>query len=291
MFINNLETQRIKLVKIAQYNIIIRLVLAVVIFGTGLYFRQSLVFTFLIYVPLYGFTLAWFQHFYIRFRMNFKRDVTNALVLQGSSAASYLPNKFIEPGLFDKCQLFDADHDFYDGEDLIEFKDFGNLKISELNVIKQEEYKDHNNNSYTRTVTIFNGIFAVATFPFVFEGITRVYANNGFFKSSSSQNVVLESPRFMEIWSVRSTSQVGARLALGTDIMNNLLYFKEKLGSRNLIMSFVGNQVFIAIDQNSFLEPNYKISVLDQESVKVLKDELKIIENIIETFKLRQNSS
>ena len=94
----------------------------------------------------------------------------------------------------------------------------------------------------------------------------------------------------MEIWSVRSTSQLGARLALGTDIMNNLLYFKEKLGNKNLSMSFVGHQVFIAIDQKSFLEPNYKISVLDQESVKNLKEELQIITSIINTFKLKQNT-
>lgn len=291
MSVNDLEAQRVELVKIARYNIIIRLLLAIIIFGTCVFLQQSLVFAFVIYVPFYGFTLAWFQHFYIRFRMNFKRDVINSLILQGSGDASYLPNKSIESALFDKCQLFDTDYDFYDGEDLIEFKTFGNLKISELNVTKQEVYKDLKNNYHTSTVTIFNGLFAVATFPFPFEGVTHVYSNNHFFKSSNKQNVILESTRFMEIWSVRSTSQVGARLALGTDIMNNLLYFKERLSSKNLSMSFVGNQVFIAIEQNSFLEPDYKISLLDQESVKTLKEELQIIKNIVETFKLKQNSS
>jgi Protein of unknown function (DUF3137) len=289
MAIDKLETQRLNLVKIAKYNLIIRIILAAVIFGLCLATNQSLVFGLLAYVPLYGFTLTWFQYYYVRFRMSFKRDVINNLILQGSETAAYLPNKFIDSTFFDKCQLFDSDHDWYNGEDLVEFNEFGNLKISELNVTKQEEYRDSKGTAQTRTVIVFQGLFAVATFPFQFEGVTHVYANNHFFKSSNKQNVILESPRFMEIWSVRSTSQVGARLALGTDIMNNLLYFKEKLGSRNLSMSFVSNQVFIAIDQNSFLEPDYKISVLEQESAKVLKEELDIIRNIIETFKLRQN--
>jgi Protein of unknown function (DUF3137) len=92
----------------------------------------------------------------------------------------------------------------------------------------------------------------------------------------------------MEIWSVHSTSQVGARLALGTDIMNNLLYLKEKV-NKNISMSFVGNKVFFVIEQDKFLEPDYKISVLEQESVKNLQIELEIIQKIIETFKLHQN--
>lgn len=286
-----LETQRLQLVKIASYNLVIRLVLVLLIFGFCVYFKQNLILGVLVYIPIFGFTLAWFQHFYVRYRMAFKRDVINSIILQGSSTAGYLPNQYVEQVLFDKSQLFADGHDFYGGEDLIQFQSFGNLQLSELNVTKQEQYKDSKGNSQTRTVTIFNGLFAVATFPFAFEGVTMVYDNNSFFKNSSKQNVMLESPRFMEIWSVRSTSQVGARLALGTDIINNLLYFKEKLGSKNLSMSFVGNQVFIAIDQKSFLEPDYKMSVLDQESVKVLEEELQMITNIIETFKLRQSKN
>lgn len=281
--------QRLELIKIARYNLIARLILALIVCGLCLFLRQSFIIAILIYIPLYGFTLSWFQHYYVRFRMAFKRGVINTLILQGSSSANYLPNKFIESTLFDKCELFDLDHNFYSGEDLIEFNDFGNLKISELNVSKEVEYRDFKNKTRTRTLNIFDGLFAVATFPFTFEGVTLVYSNKNFFKSSSRQNVILESPRFMEIWSIRSTSQVGARLALGTDIMNNLLYLKEKLGDRNLSMSFVDNQVFIAIDQKSFLEPNYKISILDQDCVKVLKNELQIIKNIINTFKLNQN--
>lgn len=119
--------------------------MALVIFGMCLILKQNLLLAFIVYIPLYGFSLAWFQYFYTRFRINFKRDVINALILHCSAADNYLPNKFTESTLFDKCQLFDLDHDFYDGEDLIEFNNFGNLKISELSVIKQEQYKDHQN--------------------------------------------------------------------------------------------------------------------------------------------------
>jgi Protein of unknown function (DUF3137) len=291
MSIVDLESQRLNLVKIAQYNIIIRVALAILIFGIILYFKISIGIAFLFYIPLYGFTLAWFWHYYSKFRKNFKNTVIRSLINEGSTNAIYQPENYVQSALFDESELFYRDYLRYNGEDLISFSDNGNLLLSELDVSKDETYTDNEGKTQTRPVTIFKGLFAVATFPFVFEGVTTVCSRSWVSGLGQFEEVRLESPRFMEIWSVRSTSQIGARLALNTDIMNNLLYFKDHLGKKRLKMSFKNNKVFIAIDQNSFLEPDYKVSALEQESVKSLKAELAIIQNIVATFKLKQSKN
>jgi Protein of unknown function (DUF3137) len=71
--------------------------------------------------------------------------------------------------------------------------------------------------------------------------------------------------------------------------MDNLLELNEKLEDKSISISFVGNQVFFAIHQNKFLDPDYKIPAGDQKFVKDFVLELEIIQNIIETFKLNQS--
>jgi Protein of unknown function (DUF3137)/WG containing repeat len=215
--------------------------------------------------------------------------VIKEIILAKSEKAVYEPEKYIESSVFDKSRLFSRSYDSFVGEDMITFNENGNLKLSEIDASYTESYTDSEGNSKSRTITIFKGIFAVATFPFSFDGITTLYPKTWTSGFAEFEDVKLESSRFMEIWTVKSNNQVGARMALGTDIMNNLLYFKESNKDKNITVSFIENQIFIAIDQNTFLEPNYKISVLDQESVKTVIKELKVIQSIVDTFKLKQN--
>jgi Protein of unknown function (DUF3137) len=141
----------------------------------------------------------------------------------------------------------------YTGEDLIIFSDYGNLKLSELDINKIDVVKDIEGKETELRVKYFQGIFGVATFPFTFDGTTIVQSRKSQFTIQTLGEVVrLESPRFMEIWSVSTDSQIGARLALGTDIMNNLLYLHDKV-KKNISMSFISNQVFFAIEQTKFL--------------------------------------
>jgi hypothetical protein len=224
-----------------------------------------------------------------KFRQAFKQTVISEFLVEKLKIESYQPTNRIANSEFNQSQLFPTNYTKVVGEDLIEFSGFGNLKLSELDVTKETIYKDSDGKEQKKVETYFSGVYGYATFPFKFEGKTIVRPKNFFEINVGLENVRLESVRFMELWSVSSDTQLGARLALGTDIMNNLLYLKEHLKERKIHMSFVGQRVYFAIEQNKFLEPNWKIPVENQESVQDLILEIQTMQKIIDTFKLHQN--
>jgi Protein of unknown function (DUF3137) len=240
-----------------------------------------------ILVPLhviYALTNMWFRKYHNTYSKEFKSTVIKNFLLSYEGKLNYDLNGFIEPNYFYKSQLFLKRYSKYKGEDLITFNTFGDLKLCELDV----EYR-RKDSSYN----MFKGVFGYATFPFEFEGVTVLEPKNAasMYFVGSRTSVYLESPRFMETWNVQSTSQIGARLALNTDIMDNLLELKKQLGDRYISVSFVGNQVFFAIDQSNFLNPDYNLSINDQKTVKDFQLEIQTIQNIVETFKLNQSKN
>jgi Protein of unknown function (DUF3137) len=100
------------------------------------------------------------------------------------------------------------------------------------------------------------------------------------------EKVTLESPRFMEKWDVLSDSQIGARMALNTDIMSNLLYLHDELDCE-IRISFKNNKVFFALSNAGF-SPNIVIPIQSQLHFKKLKQQIQTIQKIVNTFKLYQ---
>ncbi len=227
------------------------------------------------------------------FCKNFKTNLTPAIVREVYPDCEYKPFEFIDKSIFDQSMFFSRDHNRYSGEDLIAFRDFGNLHLSELSASKEETTSDMDGKTRTTTTNYFKGLFGWASFPFVFSGTTVLYDKKCFYRNYSNdknaQRVKLESPRFMEIFDVYSDDQIGSRLALQTDIMNNLLYLKEKIKSE-INFSFIGNKIYFAIVYDNFLEPNWKLSVIDQVQNAKIKSDLQLIKHTIDTFKLYQNN-
>ena len=229
---------------------------------------------------------------YNNFCKNFKTNITPAIVQEVYPDCEYKPFDYIDKVTFDQSMFFPRDHNRYSGEDLITFTDFGNLHLSELIVSKEETTRDMDGKTRTTTTNYFKGLFGYASFPFVFSGTTVLYDKKCFYRNYNShknaERVKLESPRFMEIFDVYSDDQIGSRLALQTDIMNNLLYLKEKIKSE-INFSFIGNKIYLAIVYDNFLEPNWKLSVIDQVQNAKIKTDLQLIKHTIDTFKLYQN--
>jgi hypothetical protein len=289
--LSELEKKRLFLVETKKYNLVIRVLGALLLLGLYLTVKVAQGYLIFIFNFIFVLTIMYYWRYYTIYRKEYKMSIINDLILQGSDNALYTPTKFVESYLFDKSRLFSRDYNSYAGEDMISFTDFGNLQLSELTVTKREERTNSDNTKTTETSTVFNGIFFVATFPFYFEGTTQLFPRSIASRFTAGENVRLESPTFMNIWDVKTTSQLGARMALGTDIMNNLLYLKESVGQNDVKVSFLDNQIFIAVNQKMFLEPNVNASVYDQTSTNVLKKQLLLITNIIQTFKLRQSKS
>jgi Protein of unknown function (DUF3137) len=214
------------------------------------------------------------------FNKNYKKLIIPHIIKRISPQFLYGPEKSIDINIILESRLVLPNYTSFVGEDHIMFNTFGNLQICESLMYKHVE-KDYN-------IIYLQGLFGFATFPFSFSGTTVLRPKDQSFQAFNGEKVRLESPRFMEIWDVQTDNQVGARMALGTDIMNNLLYLNDSLNVP-ISMSFIGNKVYFAISQKSFLEPSFYESVFDSKEVQKFTKELSVIHEIVQTFKLRQN--
>jgi hypothetical protein len=296
MNISELEELRVKAHKAIVFNFVCILVFLVgfgcfgllVRFGTPNYSNY-----FFGYFVVGAIGLAWRLYLsdkvYQEFRFSFKSSVIASVIAKLLPNSKYEPKEGISKEIFGQSGLFNQGYTHYFCEDRISTTEFGNLKLSELNVYYETTTTDSQGHSSTSRTTIFKGIFGVATFPFLFEGRTFVIPRSIFFDWVKGEEVKLESPRFMEIWKVKSDSQIGARLALGTDIMNNMLYLKDSLPKDNIHLSFVDQSMYFAISKSKFLEPDWKKPLIEQDVIKEFELEIQTITNIISSFKLHQN--
>ncbi len=103
------------------------------------------------------------------------------------------------------------------------------------------------------------------------------------------ERVELESPRLMEKFVITTTNQIEARMCFGTDIMSNLLDLTEKFGDY-FDISFIEGKVYIVIHttQNNF-EPNILKTVKNPELYKKIYEEISVLLEVINKFKLHQN--
>jgi hypothetical protein len=307
MLISNIELLRLEYVEMKNKNLSLWLVfvLSAVLFGLVVYFSGVIIvkpgFDIRGYLIL-GFCLVWAgiamvrsyqQHaVYQEFRRNYKSVIITFALTDTFESVQYSPQSHISNTEFDSAGIFPRDYNKFSGEDLIKCRDNGNIQLSEICVQKETTRTvttGKTTTTVTETETHFKGIFGYADFAFAFDGSTFVLPRTDWYISNKGEKVTLESPRFMEIWNVFTTNQIGARLALGTDIMNNLLYLKDHLSNTNIYLSFVDQKVYFAYEKKNFLEPDWKVPVESQSSVASFLLEIQTIQKIINLLKLNQN--
>jgi len=281
--LQRLESQRSTLLKTKKALIITSVILIVpaYLFSAQNSFAYII---FILAVPIS--TLMWFGYksSFNNFRKTFKITVIQSIIKQFFPYIIYYPEQVIARSIFDQSRIFPSDYTEFKGEDLLVSSIYGNLQMSEVSVRRIQK----NKNDKTIITNYITGLFGVATFPFRFAGTTVVYPKGFLHKAFGGQKVILESPNFMEIFDIVTTNQIEARLALGTDIMNNILYLHDELKTK-VWLSFVDNQVFFGIEDLKFLEPDLNVTVTNQTAINNFKKELEIINNLIQTFKLHQN--
>ena len=89
-------------------------------------------------------------------------------------------------------------------------------------------------------------ILIKADFPFDFDGQTWVLPKNKTHFIQTGELVNLESSEFDGLFTVYSNNQMGARMALQTDIMVALIELKQVLNQTPHV-AFINNQVWIAL--------------------------------------------
>ncbi|EDP61893.1 hypothetical protein BAL199_28845 [alpha proteobacterium BAL199] len=146
----------------------------------------------------------------------------------------------------------------------------------------------------SRTVTVFRGPLVVSVFPKPSTGRTIVVPDGGaignFFAGRGQdvgQRVKLESPDFERAFEVYSSDQVEARYLLTPAMMERLLAFRARFGSR-IRLAFAERELLIAIDDRRdwFPDPGLFQKLTDPALVRDQAEEIARIAKIVETLKL-----
>jgi hypothetical protein len=97
----------------------------------------------------------------------------------------------------------------------------------------------------------FKGVMIKANFPFDFEGETWVQPRLGKYTTRPGEIVTLESSEFNQIYRTYTTDQMGARMALQTDIMAALVDLNTMMLKKPIRLAFIKNEVWIAFETES----------------------------------------
>ncbi|MGV0106763.1 Galanin [Nostoc sp. DSM 114160] len=148
-------------------------------------------------------------------------------------------------------------------------------------------------NQFTRTSTIFKGLFCKVKFHKSLQTVTIVQpkvinANIHALNHAKKQVIKLEDPEFSKMFTVYGDDQIEARYVLSTSLMDKIVNFRKKT-NRNIYISFVDDMIYIAIEEaveNNIFDPNlYKI-VLSFAPLREYFESLNLMLGIVEDLNL-----
>ena len=224
-----------------------------------------------------------------RFTSAFKRVLVRQWLLDHDQGFEYLPESSISKSIFARSDLFNFDASYtFRSQDLLINEAYNNFQLSEVKLT----HTTKNTKGQPNIVVDFDGLYITAEFSNMFEGETFLIPSNMAFGQGTNnsrifrlEQVKLESPVFARNWRVYSSSQLGSRLALSTDIMDSLNQL-QALIKKNIYLSFRSSCIHIAIFNLDLLEPNVNIPVTHPEQLAKFSQEIALIQSIIDKLKL-----
>ncbi len=224
----------------------------------------------------------------------FKDQVIEKLVEFIGGTLSYNKMGLISEREYRKSYLFPQKVDRYTGDDLVVGQVDGvDVRFSEVH----SEIKKKGNKGKEYWQTIFRGLFFIADFNKNFKGKTVVLPDNSekffgslshFFQSFSPRGelVKLDNQEFENEFVVYSSDQIEARYILSHSLMDSILKYK-KLVKKNLSISFVGSNIYIAIGfKQKLFEPKIYKKVTSFDEVRYYFEVLSFAVDIVKHLNL-----
>jgi hypothetical protein len=232
------------------------------------------------------------------YKRQFKDQIVRKLITFVNPELSYRPEGLINEHTFRGSKLFNQRIDRYSGEDLVQGQvDKTQIVFSELHA----EYKTTSGSGKKRQThwhTIFKGLFFIADFNKHFKGHTVVLPDTaeklfgGLGKMLQDWNVAradlikLEDPEFEREFVVYGNDQIESRYILSTSLMQRIMEFKQKTGTK-IYISFVGSKVYVAVPMTKNLfEPKYLSSLVDFAPIHEYYQDLMFAVGIVDDLNL-----
>ncbi|GAB4190732.1 MAG: DUF3137 domain-containing protein [Calditrichia bacterium] len=234
------------------------------------------------------------------YKEKFKNNIVSVIVKSLNENLNYSPYGGITQQEFKRSRLFLTKPDRYKSEDFVEgVIDKTKIKFSEVHAEYKTEHRDSKGNKRTEWHDIFKGIFFIADFNKPFKTKTIVlpdtaekmfgsYLGSLFQKANISRKeelVKLENPVFEKEFVVYGDDQIESRYILTPDLMEKILELKTSF-RKELHISFISNNVHIAIPYKDLFEPSYYKSIIDKSTILEYYQVLSRLINIVELLNL-----
>jgi hypothetical protein len=238
------------------------------------------------------------HHFVSPYRARFKQRVIGPLVRFYDESMQFSPDDGIDQGTFQRSGLFRSRIDSYASEDLVE----GTLGATAVRFSEVTAKREERSGKNKREVTVFRGVFFEADFNKHFRGATYVlpdtaqkmfgaFGLGGLGQSLQSLDksygaiVKLEDPAFEREFVVYSSDQVEARYILSSALMERIVEFRQRC-KRKVHLSFVGDEVYLAVESSKNLFEPPVFSALTTGSVEEYWADLQLFGGIVEQLNL-----
>lgn len=135
------------------------------------------------------------------------------------------------------------------------------FEFFEAHLEKKQVTRDGKGRSQTTWVTVFRGQCLVVKFHKPFNGVTKVYRDQGMLnfvgrleQLGKAQKVSLEDPVFEKAFEVYSTDQIEARFILTPDFMERLVALEAAFAGRQVRCAFSGERMYLCCEGKNLLE-------------------------------------
>ncbi|MAB13854.1 DUF3137 domain-containing protein [uncultured Parvibaculum sp.] len=158
-----------------------------------------------------------------------------------------------------------------------------------------EEHRD--SKGRTSETTVFHGLIGYFTFAKPFQGRTVLHTDHGTIFNAlggmgrDGERVVLEDPKFENVFEVYSTDQVEARYLLTPAFMERLLAMRDRLGGR-MQAAFLDEKLYLSVHlgKDHFRNPSVFTRVDDPQKVERLVAPILFIASAVRILKLNQET-
>lgn len=228
----------------------------------------------------------------------FKVGVISKIIAFIDPSLEYWPKGTVDQGQFVTSCIFNRTPDRFRGDDHVKGRiGSTSIEFSELHAeYKTESYSSRGRRRHWHT--IFKGLFFIADFNKAFAGITVVLPDTAeklfggagaFFQSlnkSRGELIKLEDPEFEKTFVVYGTDQIESRYILSTSLMERIVKFRKKTG-RQIYLSFVGSQVFVAVSyRKALFEPRVFSTITEFSCAEQYFDDLHLAVGIVDDLNL-----
>jgi hypothetical protein len=244
----------------------------------------------LVVIGLTVFYFAYVSSLLNRLKSRFNKSIISHYIQSILPGAQYEPEKYHPLQAYQESLLFMIDVDRHSGANYVRGM-FDRTDVSFSYMHTEYKQVEHTKNG-TKTTwhTIFKGIFVCADSNKKFSGKTLILPDTaekylgGFGKwlqkkagGGVGEMVYMENVKFEKEFVVYSTDPVEARYLITPKIQEQI-YSLKKLLKKDLRLSFVNNNVYIAISRDNIFQLDTSLSFTDNKTLKYyMKDIVELL--------------